>query len=179
MIANNRFRPYNHRMSFSTPIRLALLAVAVLIANGCSSRPASNVNINSAANLPSSNSNPTNDNVDELRSLINLPFEPEEVVWREQNASIGRLLAVVRLSPEQFADLSKRLSSTAQGNQVQVTVERWFPAELIAMSETTGEKDLTAISYPATEFFQAPYTEGTVAVIPETDYVIVDLKKKQ
>lgn len=180
MIAISRIRFYNHRMSFPAWIRITFLALAIVIAHGCSSRPALNVNVDPTGNTNSSNTNRPNDSVEELRSLINLPIEPQEVIWRVQSVPpTERLLAVIRVSPEQFVSFSKRLSSSENGKPIQVTVEPWFPPELIAMSETTGEKNIEGISYPANEFFQAPYSEGTVSVIPETDYIIVYLRKRQ
>ena len=109
---------------------------------------------------------------------MQIPFEPEEAVWRVVADKDGRkrLTAIMRLTPEDYKALSARASAAGPGRQVQVSVEQWSPAELIAVSETTGEMTVTGTSYPASEFFQAPFDSGTVTLINDTYYVIVELQ---
>ena len=109
---------------------------------------------------------------------MQIPFEPEEVVWRVAADKDGRkrLTAIMRLTPEDYKALSARASAAGPGRPVQVSVEQWSPPELIALSETTGEMTVTGTSYPANEFFQAPFNSGTVTLINDTDYVIVELQ---
>lgn len=153
----------------------ALFIFFVFVLGACSSQPATNsnsLNSNSADTNVAVNS--TNDNVDELRSMIQIPFDPEEVSWRVAG---NRMLAVVLFTPENYKTFSSRLNA-GEGKQVQIAVERWFPAELITMSEMTGETTIGGTAYPATDFYQAPFTEGNATLIPETNYVIVELLSK-
>lgn len=153
----------------------ALFILFVLSLGACRSQPATNDN---SQNTNSSNTNvaanSANDGVEELRSLIQIPYDPEEVSWRVTG---NRLVAVILLTTENYKTFSSRLNA-GQGKQVQVAVERWFPAELITMSEMTGETTIGGTAYPATDFYQAPYNEGNATLIPETNYVIVELQSK-
>jgi len=160
------------------PTAICLSVLALLLFCSCASAPANNGQQNTnTANISNSQASP-NDNVEELRSSIQVPVEPEEVAWRIVSDKDGRkrLTAVLRLKPEDFKALSVRASTPGPGKKVEASVEQWFPAELIAMSETTGEMAVPATSYPANEFFQAPFNAGTVSLIDDTDYVIVELQ---
>jgi len=170
-----------HAMDLLTRIIAILLFVSAISSFGCGTKPA--VNGNSATNVNSnSNSaaNATNDNVEDLRSLIQIPFEPEEVVFRVLNTADKkqRLLAVFVLTPEIHRSLEGRLTSAGAGHQQLVTVEQWFPAELTSMAEMSGETTISGTAFPATEFFQPPYTDGNIVFIPQTDYAVLDLQAK-
>lgn len=165
----------------TTSIIIALLLSAFTFSCGSSKD-----NVNNASNANGANRNSTdvstsiNDNIEDLKALIAVPFEPDEVVWRTfpEGPNGKRLIAVFRLTPENARSFAARMGSSGPGRSVQSNVEQWYPAELIAMSETTGEMSVAATSYPATEFFQPPYNTGSVTIIPETDYVILELKEK-
>ena len=161
------------------PTAICLCVLGLLLFCSCASAPATNGNEQNtnAASLANSQAGP-NDNVEELRSSIHVPIEPDEAVWRIVSDKNGRkrLIAVLRLKPEDFKALSARASAPGPGKQVEAPVEQWFPAELIAMSETTGEMAVPATSYPAHEFYQAPFNAGTISMINDTDYVIVELQ---
>ena len=152
-----------------------LLAACSSGPSGGSNQNAGNAN-NTASNRPVSQTG--NDDIEDLRSQIQIPFEPEEVTWRVVPAGNNgkRLIAIIRLAPESFKAFSSRLTASGAGRPVQVAVETWFPAELLAMSETTGELNVPATSFPAGEFFQPPFNSGSVSVIPDTEYVIVELQ---
>ena len=164
------------------PTAICLSVLTLLLFCSCGSAPATNGDQQNAANTNGANisnaQTATNDDVEELRSSMQIPFEPEEAVWRIVSDKNGRkqLTAVLRLKPEDFKTLSAKASAAGPGRQIQASVEQWFPAELRAMSETTGEMTVPATSYPANEFFQAPFNSGTVTLINDTDYVIVELQ---
>ena len=165
------------------PTAICVFLFGSLLIGACSSGPSSSNNQNTG-NVNNTDSNKpvsqteTNDDIEELRSQIQIPFEPEEATWRVLPAANNgkRLIAVLRLTPENFRTYSSRLNASGAGRQGQASVEPWFPAELTAMSETTGEMTVPAKSYPANEFFQPPFSSGTVSVIPDTEYVIVELQ---
>ena len=173
--------PNLHVMGLLTKIIATLLLISAILLGGCDNKPA--VNGNSTTNVNSNSNtgvNVTNDNVEELRSLIQIPFEPEEVVFRVLNAADKkqRLVAVFVLTPEIHRSLESRLASAGAGHAQLVTVEQWFPAELTAMAEMSGETTISGTAFPATEFFQPPYTDGNIVFIPQTDYAVLELQAK-
>jgi hypothetical protein len=162
------------------PTAICFSLVALLWLCSCGAAPGTNSNQQNTANggNTTNSQNGPNDNVEELRASIQVPFEPEEAVWRITSDKSGRkrLTAVLRLKPEDYKGLSTKAAAAGSGRQVQVSVEPWFPAELIAMSETTGENTVPATSYPANEFFQAPFNSGAVSLVSDTDYIIIELQ---
>jgi hypothetical protein len=165
-------------MGLSTKIISGLFATLQVISTGCIS-PAENANSTSkAASNSNANviANTANDSIEELRSMVQVPFEPEDLTWRTVDAGQGkkRLIAVMLLTPEAFRTLSSKQSGS--GEQVQVNVERWFPAELTTMADTSGEMTIAGRSYPANDFYQPPYNSGNIILIPETNYAILDLR---
>ena len=118
---------------------LLLLLLATQILTNCSS-PANNGN---AANGPAApNSSSTSkvvpkDNVEEFGILVRLPFEPEEVAW-EENPTEKSLTAVIRFSPENTAKMSAELAKLGAGTPETLSVETWYPAELIAQGRVVG-----------------------------------------
>ena len=160
------------------PTAICLSVLALLLFCSCASAPANNGQQNTnTANISNSQASP-NDNVEELRSSIQVPVEPEEVAWRIVSDKDGRkrLTAVLRLKPEDFKALSVRASAPGPGKKVEASVEQWFPAELTTMGETSGEMTIEGKALPATEFFQPPYTSGSAVLIPDTNYLILDLQ---
>src|SRR5688572_689567 len=160
------------------PTAIYLFVFGLFLFCSCSSAPGTNGNQQNSANSNVPNAATPNDNVEELRSTMQIPFEPEDVVWRMVSDKDGRkrLTAVLRLMPEDLKALSAKASATDAGRQVQTSVDQWFPAELRAMSETTGEMTVTGSSYPASDFFQSPFNSGTFTLINDTDYFIVELQ---
>jgi hypothetical protein len=163
-------------MKLTAGIVLCCLVAFQLVSIGCSSTAESNSNTGDAANAANlSNANSSNDSVEELRSLIRIAFEPEEVTWREikDEQNKKRLLAVLLLSPESHRSLAAKMGNPTD---VQISVEQWFPAELTTMGETSGEMTIAGKAFPATEFYQPPYSSGNAILIPDTNYLILDLQ---
>lgn len=167
-----------------------ILSVAIgSMTISCGGLRSSNDNSNGATNANAANTNSSNastaanDNLEDLRSLIRLPFESDkvdEVAWREipGGPSGKRLVAVILLLPADAKAFAARIQKAGAANSVTVNVERWFPAELVVMSETTGEPSIAGNAYAASEFTQDPYNTGTVTFIPETDYIVVELQDR-
>ena len=144
---------------------------------GCTGQNTSNTNApgNTANGVNENSQNKGNDSAEELGTLIRIPFEPEEVTWRPlDEGGKKRVLAVLLFTPQDHKMLSSKYASA--GSDVQVNVERWFPVELTAAGDTTGEMTINGKAFPATEFYQDPYNTGSVIFIPETNYVILDLQ---
>jgi hypothetical protein len=167
-------------MGLSTRIISGLFVALQVLAAGCSQQAENANRPANAANSSNANAvaNSANDSIDELRATVQVPFEPEDLTWRIVDAGQNkkRLVAVFLLSPETFRSLSAKYGGG--GNTVEVNVEPWFPAELKAMGDTSEAMMVTGRAYPATEFFQPPYTAGNFILIPETNYAILDVRSE-
>ncbi len=162
-------------MQFSGPLVLLTLLIAATIFSSCSSPNQNSANSTNAAG-PSASSNRAatgpKDNVEEFMILFRLPFEPEEVTWKE-NAEKKTLVAVLRFSPENTAKMTAEAAKNGQPADETLTVETWYPAELIAQGDLTGESILKGRAYPADAFLNPPYTKGRITHIENTDYFIL------
>lgn len=165
-----------------TGVILALL-FSVQMLNGCSGG-VSNSNA-SATNAPASNTsentaNSAKDNVEELGLIIKLPFEPEESAWKEiavaQNEK--KLTAVLRFSPEDTKKLLSQIENQMPSEAVILKTELWFPAELIALGELSGDDNLKGVAYSSQDFINPPYTGGRVARIENTEFFVLELFAK-
>jgi hypothetical protein len=161
-------------MRFSTPAVLVIL-LALEILPSCSSR---NEN-NNIANASATNSYETvhtgpKDNIEELGMLVRLPFVPEEVAWEEKPEQ-KKLTAVLRFSPENAAKMATEVAKNGQATTDTLTVESWYPNELIAQGEMTGESTVKGQSYPAGPFLNPPYTKGKITRVENTDYFILQI----
>jgi hypothetical protein len=130
--------------------------------------PAANTAVVSAANSAGTNA-------EELGVLIRMPYETEDVVWK-QDASGKRVIAVLRFSP---SDAEKIVAeSGGQGSGVgSIPVESWFPEDLTAQAEMNGDNALKGVSYPPTAFVQEPYSSGKITRVAGTDYFIVEMTR--
>lgn len=106
--------------------------------------------------------------------LINFTLEPEDIVW-QHSESPKKIVAVFRLEPEDTKKLADQLSSKGEGAARSVNVEDWFPTELIAGGESTGGSSVDGTAFPADEFFQAPFTQGTITRVNDTDFFVLEL----
>jgi hypothetical protein len=163
--------PYNCRMRFSA-VAVVLLVLLLQILPGCSSPPNNNNTANTSA--PAASQAVPKDNVDEFAMLVRLPIEPEEVVWKERPEQKS-LTAVLRYSSENAAKMTAELAKNGKTIPETLTVEPWYPNELIAQSEMTGESTLKGHSYPAESFLNPPYTKGTITRIDDTDYFVLQI----
>lgn len=166
-----------------------LILASVFIAQvfiSCSSSPPGNSNSAPAnANQSTQRSAAASDKAEELALLINLPIEPEDTVWREDPAAQGgeqqyskKLTAVMQFPEENAAKLSALVEKDAPPLTANIGTEQWFPAELIAQSDLSGDDTLKGDSFPATDFFQPPYSEGRITRVEGTNYFILELYAK-
>lgn len=158
------------------------LAVAFALA-GCTPKDGANANASTTANTVPAADAPK-DNSDEFALLVRLPVEPEDVVWKETAADPNtspdatltkRLIAVMRFTPENAAKLAEELGRAHPPIPESLDAESWYPAELTAQSNVSGDGKLTGQSYAADEFLQPPYTQGKVTRVANTDYFILEL----
>ncbi len=113
-------------------------------------------------------------NVEELSLLVKVPYEAEDIVWKEYAAG-KKVIAVLRFSP---ADANKVVANAEKyggAENVNLPVETWFPGELIAQGEMSGDSALKGLGYNANDFYLAPYTIGKITRIEATDYFVLEV----
>lgn len=143
-------------------------------------------NSNQTANsqITSENANFVKDNVEELELTIKLPIHPEEALWREDKtevqsnsaARIGKkLTAVLKFTAEDAAKIVAQSETYRPATPAQIETESWFPAELIAQSELSGNETLKGNSYAANDFLQPPFSNGKLTRLDDSNYFILEL----
>ena len=171
-------RAYNWQMRFLRPGLVIILITCSLLVGGCGGAASNSANSNRpTANITNQNSNTARTNVEELGLLVRVPYEVEDVVWKE-NTSKKTLIAVLRFSP---SDAEKIVNEAGQFGPSQPNVispETWFPDELIAQSEMSGDNALKGQAYAANGFLQEPYSVGKVTRIEGTDYFVIEATAK-
>ena len=169
-------------MNFSRKKILSFVGVCLFLFPACSAL--NSANQNGVSNAPTDvNQNaaaPVKDDPEELEKIIKLPYPPEEATWREESTGAPnskKLTAVISFTGED----ARRISESGGGNSVGVTdiePEAWFPAELIAQSQLSGDETLKGVSFSADAFLQAPYNAGKITRIDSTNYFVLELLSK-
>ena len=163
------------RMLFLRRFSPAALIISALIFTSCSAPTGDSSSANeNQGNRVASVPRKANDKPEELGMLINFTLEPEDILW-QQNESSKKVVAVFRLAEEDTKKLAESLAAKSPGAARSVAVEDWFPPELVAGGETTGGSSVDGTAYPADEFFQAPFTQGTITRINDTDFFVLEL----
>ena len=158
---------------FSAILPLFLVAALSFSCGGNSNKPGNNPGGN-AANEANANANSERTNVEELALLVNVPYEAEDVVWKEY-ASQKRIIAVLRFSDADSTKLVAEAEKVKPPEAASISSEPWFPAELIAQGEMSGDDSLKGKAYAANQFFQPPYSNGRIIRIDASDYFILDV----
>lgn len=153
---------------------LALLSIASTLLFGCGDGGANKSNAQKTSAAPNTAAQPQT-NAEELGVLARMPYETLDIVWKEFPAT-KRLVAVLRYSPADANKIVAEAGGSPEGRTLQV--EPWFPDELIAQSEMSGDNAVRGIAFPATAFYQEPYTQGTITRIEGSDYFILELTAK-
>ena len=154
---------------------LALFLIAVLL-SACGGRTDKNTNVN-VSNNSSEMVNTAKTNVEELGLLVSVPYEPEDIAWKEDTAN-KKVIAVLRFSPADANKIVTEAEKTGAPENLSVAVETWFPDELTAQSDMSGDSALKGVAYPANAFFQEPYTSGKIIRIEGGDYFVLELSAK-
>ena len=138
-----------------------------------------NLSANKPADYANENKIPPKDDVEELERIIKLPFHPEEATWRETdlNALNGekKLTVVVQFLSEDANKIVEQVEKYKPAVASDIDAEDWFPAELIAQSQISGDINLKGKSYAANDIFQSPYINGKITRIDDTDYFVLEL----
>jgi hypothetical protein len=160
-----------------TGLILALLSACTLISGcggGANSNNVSNGLVGNTANDASSSAKT---NVEELGLLINMPYDAEEIVWKEDTQH-KKVIAVLRFSPEDSKKLVAEAEKIKTPEKVTLSTQTWFPPELIAQGGAGGEDTVEGRAYAANAFFQPPYSEGRITRVEDSDYFVLEVTAK-
>lgn len=186
---------YNDEMRISRAKIIFIFLSTVLFFNACSETDSAN---NNSANGNANRANTsvkTNSNaeivpqeyVEELAKIIKLNVLPEETVYIETNLNTKndapnvpapnekKLVAVMKFSPENAAQIVAQAEKHKATELSDIDAENWFPAELVAQSQLTGDEFLKGVTYAPNDFLQMPYSKGKLTRINNTDYFILEL----
>ncbi len=159
---------------FLANFSIMMIAVLSLACGG----PAKNsANAPSAANQKNENSNTARSNIEELRLIANIPYEAEDIAWKE-DLSRKKLVAVLRFSPADSAKVVAEAERVKVPEAASISSESWFPPELIAQSEMSGDDILRGKVYAANQFFLDQYSGGRIIRIENTDYFVLELSAR-
>jgi len=154
------------------------LFCSVLVTSCSRTNKNSNLEANNSSNISAENSNAAKTNVEELGLLVTIPYEAEDIVWKE-DAAHKKITAVLRFSPEDANKITADATARRAPQNVTLSTPSWFPAELIAQSEMTGDDVLHGTSYAADAFYQEPYSAGRIVRVEGTDYFVLELTSDQ
>ena len=152
-----------------------VLITALLVA--CGGPVNNSANSPLAPNQVRENSNSARSNVEELRLIATIPYEAEDVVWKEDQTR-KKLVAVLRFSSADSSKVVAEAERLKPPEAASVSSETWFPPELIAQSEMSGDDILMGNAYAAHQFFLDQYLAGRIIRIENTDYFVLELSAK-
>lgn len=164
-------------MHFFRNAAILTFLFAASLLSGCSSGANNNSLQNSNTTGGNANAESANTNAEELGMLVKVPFEPEDIVWKSYSSG-KRVVAVLRFST---ADSEKVVAeSLAFGTPAPaaIEVEPWFPEELTAQGEMSGDNALKGMAYSANVFAQEPFSNGRVTRIEGSDFFVLDISAK-
>ena len=169
--------------------KIIIIFVIAIFFAACSPSETITSNSNQANQTAAANSNSVKNNPDELEMLIKLPFPPEDVDFREDalgktnnervpGPTDKKLVAVLLFKKEDADKIVAQAEKIKAPTPEIINTEIWFPAELIAQSQMSGDETLKGLSYPANDFYNAPYSDGKITRIEGTDYFVLELLAK-
>lgn len=179
-------------MKSSSTQLTAILIVAVFLITGCGESKTGienenmSVSKNQSENVETANANISNDSLDELDKLIKLPILPEEATYREDkpieqtddnspSTERKKLIVVFKFSAEDAQKVVEQIDKSKPTTASSIDAESWFPPELIAKSQESGDESLKGISYSADEFAKEPYKNGKLTHIDNTDFFVLEV----
>ena len=163
----------------------------IFLLNACSGGDQSNINSAAVNNNQISNSNlvVAKDDVEELGKIIKLPVEPEEATYSESSLNENKsappvpndkkILAVLKFSTENANQIAASAEKYKSPSPADVEAESWFPPELVAQSQISGDEVLKGVAYSADDFIQTPFNTGKLTRINNTDYFVLELASAQ
>lgn len=176
-VAIGRRNFYNGGMRFFCA-KFVLVLIPLIFFSACAEDETANQNAN-AANANSSNSTPVNivakDDIGELGKIITLPAAPEEATYYEFDSSGKKLVAVLLFNEANAAQIVAAAQKFKPFAPADIDPEVWFPPELIAKSQETGDTSLKGVEYAADDFLRTPYNKGRLVRINDTNYFVLEL----
>ena len=146
---------------FRTAAILSFFATCTLLCGCVGGRDEkANSRAPSAVNTSNQNTSAARSNVEELSLLVNVPYETEDVVWKEFPAS-KKVVAVLLFTKEIAEKVVADAQTHGAGQNATLAAEPWFPDELIAQSEMSGDGTLAVPHIPAMLFFWTNTTRET------------------
>lgn len=160
--------------------KLALFISGILLTNfACAKTEITNSDNRTAVNSnAAASSNSPKDNVEELSNLIKISETPEEAVWREEDDNNGKgkkLTAVLKFTSENAGKIAASAEKLKPAAAVQIGTEDWYPEEVTAQSQLSGDEMIKGVAYPANDFYNPPYQNGRLIRVADTDYFILEL----
>lgn len=121
--------------------------------------------------------------------LVKLPFHPEEADWREETMgkpandrvpgpTDKKLVAILRFLKDDADKIVAQAEKHKAATPATVNTETWFPNELVAQSQTSGDETLKGLTYAADDFYNPPFSDGKLTRIEGTDYFLLELFTK-
>ena len=113
--------------------------------------------------------------MENLAKIIKLPFAPEEATFTETGSKDKKLVAVLKFSAADAAVITANAEKYKPPVASDIDAEMWFPPELIAKSQESGDEVLKGNEYAANDFLQPPYINGKLTRIGDTNYFVLEL----
>lgn len=164
-------------MNFSFTKTFGVFFLGVFLLAACSKIENANRTESSQTNQ-SNDAQAIKDDVEELGKIVKLPLEPEEATYREENQSAPnekKLTAVLKFSAADAAQIAVQAEKYKPAAAAEIEAEDWFPAELVAQSQLSGDETLKGFEFAANDFFQPPYENGKLTRVGETDFFVLEL----
>lgn len=187
-IAKKKHSFYNQSMrkisnKFSAGFLILIFASFFVACGGSGNSNANQTAANNQVNSGDANSNAPSEDLMELINKVRLPELPEENVWREEisgDQTTGgkarrKITVVLKYTPEGSARLVSLIAARQPVAEAEIGTEDWFPEELIAQSQISGNESLKVDSYAANDFFNEPYSQGKLSRVRGTGYFILEL----
>jgi hypothetical protein len=168
-------------MKISQAKLILSLVLSIFLLNACAGNKTANTN-SSAPNTDSNIEVVAKDDIEELGKIIKLSFAPEEATYSEINLNDGnsapnkkKIVAVLKFSAENANQIVAQAEKYNSPAPADIDAEDWFPPELIAKSQETGDDFLKGVTYAANDFLQSSYINGKLTRINNTNYFVLEL----
>jgi hypothetical protein len=168
-------------MKISQAKSILSLALSIFLLNACAGNETANTN-SFASNVNSKTEAVAKDDLEELGKIIKLPVVPEEATYSEINLNDRnpapnnkKLVAVLKFSAENTKQIVAQAEKYNPPAPADIDAENWFPPELVAKSQETGDEFLKGIAYAPNDFLQSPYINGRLTRINDTNYFVLEL----
>lgn len=177
-------------MKISRSKLIIFLSGIIFLLNACAGSETTNTNsIGSNVNQTSSGVNEivAKDDVEELGKIIKLPIAPEEATYSENDLknknseprasapNDKKIVAVLKYSSKDADLLVENAAKYKSSTPSDVEAESWFPPELVAKSQISGDEALKGVAYAADDFLQPPFNNGKLTRINNTDYFVLEI----